>query len=131
MEKVIEKIDNVVLALNDLKTILNNHNKKKFDLDYVIDRSCIFFAIEKELLLSHDRKKNVSDCRSYIVYYCRLNTNYSYMQIADALNRDHSNMIHHYNKMDGLVQWSAEDKIKYKQYVSFVELGFNKEINLL
>lgn len=55
---------------------------------------CSFFKLDENLVKSKTRKKEIVECREFIVYHLRRNTKLTLKQIGKLVDRDHSNVVY-------------------------------------
>lgn len=81
-------------GLNRNKTFDRNLKKKKnLPVDLILDSVCEFFNVDKELVLSASRKRELVVPRQIIMQFMREYTPLSTNQIGRIMNRDHSTVI--------------------------------------
>jgi len=90
------------LNINDIKELLKNTSKPKKNISIkdVIRVTSDFYGIEEIAIFEKGRKKEVIKPRQVIMYLLREDFDISFPSIGDKVgNRDHSTVIHSYEKI--------------------------------
>ena len=90
------------LTLNEIKELLKNTSKpkKNTSIKDVIKVTSDFYGIEEATIFEKGRKKEVIKPRQVIMYLLREDLDISFPSIGDKVgNRDHSTVIHSYEKV--------------------------------
>ena len=90
------------LTLNEIKELLKNTSKpkKNTSIKDVIKVTSDFYGIEESTIFEKGRKKEVIKPRQVIMYLLREDLDISFPSIGDKVgNRDHSTVIHSYEKV--------------------------------
>jgi len=90
------------LTLNEIKELLKNTSKpkKNTSIKDVIKVTSDFYGIEEAAIFEKGRKKEVIKPRQVIMYLLREDLDISFPSIGDKVgNRDHSTVIHSYEKV--------------------------------
>ncbi len=96
------QLKNKELNINEVKELIKNTSKPKKNVSVkdVIKVASEFYGIEEESISEKGRKKEVIKPRQVIMYILREDFNISFPSIGDKLgNRDHSTVIHSYEKI--------------------------------
>ena len=97
---------------------LKSEEKKKITIDeilYVIEDE---YDVSLDKLTSRSRQSTITNARQIAMYLCRKLTDLSLVRIGDAFNRDHTTVIHAYEKIsenlktDESLQHTIEDITK-------------------
>ncbi len=95
-------LKNKELNINEIKDLLKNTSKprKNISIKDVIKVTSEFYGIEENFIFEKGRKKEVIKPRQVIMYLLREDFNISFPSIGDKVgNRDHSTVIHSYEKI--------------------------------
>ncbi len=90
------------LSINDIKELIKNTSKPKKNVSVkdVIKVTADFYGIEEAAIFEKGRKKEVIKPRQVIMYLLREDFDISFPSIGDKVgNRDHSTVIHSYEKV--------------------------------
>ena len=90
------------LTLNEIKELLKNTSKpkKNTSIKDIIKITSDFYGIEEATIFEKGRKKEVIKPRQVIMYLLREDLDISFPSIGDKVgNRDHSTVIHSYEKV--------------------------------
>jgi chromosomal replication initiator protein len=96
------ELKNKELNINDIKELLKNTSKPKKNISIkdVIRVTSEFYGIEEITIFEKGRKKEVIKPRQVIMYLLREDFDISFPSIGDKVgNRDHSTVIHSYEKI--------------------------------
>lgn len=94
----------VNLALADLL-----RRAERVGVEQVLDTVCRYYSVSAEALTSSSRKSTISQPRQVAMFLARTETDASLPQIGAQLgNRDHSTVLHGYEKIAGLVETDAQ-----------------------
>lgn len=96
------ELKNKELNINDIKELLKNTSKpkKNTSIKDVIRVTSEFYGIEEIAVFEKGRKKEVIKPRQVIMYLLREDFDISFPSIGDKVgNRDHSTVIHSYEKI--------------------------------
>ncbi len=96
------ELKNKELNINELKELLKNASKPKKNVSVkdVIRVTSEFYGIEEASVFEKGRKKEVIKPRQVIMYILREDFDFSFPSIGDKIgNRDHSTVIHSYEKI--------------------------------
>lgn len=69
------------------------------DIRGMIDKAEEIYNLEEGTILRHTRTKTVADARATAMYAARTLTRYSFPEIAEVFQRDHSTVMHNCNKI--------------------------------
>lgn len=87
------------LAKELLRNQISPDHKVNITIDYIMDIVADHFNIEKSVILSSRKTKDIAVPRQVCMYLCKELTNHSFKEIGSALGgRDHSTVIHGVNK---------------------------------
>ncbi|MDO4594407.1 MAG: chromosomal replication initiator protein DnaA [Tissierellia bacterium] len=89
-------------TIDDAKQALKSISKperRKVTIDIVKDAVCQKFNLRRDQLESKSRKKNIAQPRQIAMYLSRELTNKSLVMIAESFNRDHTTILHGYDKI--------------------------------
>lgn len=96
--------DLVNMALADLL-----RRADRVGVEQVVDTVCRYYNVSAESLVSSSRKSNISQPRQVAMFLARTETDASLPQIGAQLgNRDHTTILHGYEKIAGLVETDAQ-----------------------
>jgi chromosomal replication initiator protein len=90
------------LNINEIKDLLKNTSKPKKNVSIkdVIKVTSDFYGIEESAIFEKGRKKEVIKPRQVIMYLLREDLDISFPSIGEKVgNRDHSTVIHSYEKI--------------------------------
>ena len=95
-------LKNKELNINEIKELLKNTSKPKKNIRIkdVLKVTAEFYGIEEAVIFEKGRKKEVIKPRQVIMYLLREDFDISFPSIGDKVgNRDHSTVIHSYEKI--------------------------------
>ena len=90
------------LSLNEVRNILKNNTKPKklLSVKDVVKTVSEFYNLTEEIIYNKTRRKEVVRPRQVVMYILREDFNVSFPSIGEKLGgRDHTTVIHSYNKM--------------------------------
>jgi chromosomal replication initiator protein len=96
------ELKNKELNINEIKELIKNTSKPKKNISVkdVIRVVSEFYGIEENTIFEKGRKKEVIKPRQVIMYILREDFDISFPSIGDKVgNRDHSTVIHSYEKV--------------------------------
>ncbi|MDE2038331.1 MAG: chromosomal replication initiator protein DnaA [Patescibacteria group bacterium] len=96
------QLKNRDLSINEIRNILKNNTKPKklLSVKEVVKAVSDFYNIEEDMIYNKTRRKEVVRPRQVVMYILREDFNVSFPSIGDKLGgRDHTTVIHSYNKM--------------------------------
>jgi chromosomal replication initiator protein len=105
------QLKNKDLNINDMKDLLKNTSKPKKNVSVkdVIRVVSEFYGIEESSIFEKGRKKEVIKPRQVIMYLLREDFDISFPSIGDKVgNRDHSTVIHSYEKVKNDLKTNPE-----------------------
>ncbi len=105
------QLKNKELNINEVKDLIKNTSKPKKNISVkdVIKVASEFYGIEEASISEKGRKKEVIKPRQVIMYILREDFNISFPSIGDKLgNRDHSTVIHSYEKIKEDIKTNPE-----------------------
>lgn len=70
-----------------------------FELDQILNSICSFYRIEKEELVSENRKAYLVEARQMFFYLCEEFSEQPYTKIGKFIERDHSTVIYSISKI--------------------------------
>lgn len=76
------------------------HTRQNVTIENIIKCICSFYDIQKDDLLGKKRPKNIAMPRQVAMYLCRKMTDASLPKIGYAFGRDHTTVIHAYEKIE-------------------------------
>ena len=80
----------------------------------ILSKTCQMLDILKSDALSKTRKREVVECRQIAMYFCAMNTKYSYTQIGfNIAYKDHCTVLHAKKAVTNLLQTSKQFREKY------------------
>ena len=110
------------LSKEALKNIISSSKPKKIDADYIIKYVSDYFNIKEVDLLSKKRTRTISYPRQIAMYICRELTDLSLPKIGEEFGgRDHSTVIHAYEKISKEMQDNDEFKNKITKMIKEIE----------
>lgn len=93
---------NLLLAEEALQDIISPNEKKVITAELIIEVVAEHYNITPAEIYSKDKSRNVSYPRQIVMYLCRRLTEMSVTEIGKTLgNRDHSTVLHGYDKVFG------------------------------
>ncbi len=90
------------LSLNEIRNILKNNTKPKklLSVKDVVKTVSDFYNLSEDIIYNKTRRKEVVKPRQVVMYILREDFNVSFPSIGEKLGgRDHTTVIHSYNKM--------------------------------
>lgn len=107
---------NMATASEALKDILPPPRPKKITIETIQKTVCEYYGIQMNELLSKKRQKQLVFPRQIAMYLCRHLTDASYPQIGDQFGgRDHTTVLHAYDKIEKLLQEDNELNMSIKE----------------
>lgn len=95
----------LALAEEALKDIIKPDDSKEITVDYINKIVTDHFNLAEEALISKRKQKSIAHPRQICMYLCKELTGLSTTEIGEKLgNRDHSTVIHGYNKIEELLK---------------------------
>ncbi len=88
------------LAQEAIRDIVSPNDRKNITCDFIIDTVAEHFDINPQEIRSKGRSKNVAYPRQIVMYLCKKLTGSSITKIGEILDRDHSTVLHGYNKIE-------------------------------
>ena len=89
------------IAKENLKDLISPENEKKLTPEYILDVVAEHYGVRKEDIKSQKRTKEIVLPRQVAMYLIRLLNDISLQDVGKLLgNRDHSTIIHGYEKID-------------------------------
>lgn len=83
-------------VLDDMGNTVHN----VITLDKIINYICVTYKLKLEEMLSHKRSKDIVEPRQIAMYLCRELTDISLPRIGHKFSRDHTTVIHAYEKIE-------------------------------
>ena len=97
------------IAKENLKDLISPENEKKLTPEYILDVVAEHYGVRKEDIKSQKRTKEIVLPRQVAMYLIRLLNDISLQDVGKLLgNRDHSTIIHGYEKIDKEVAKNPE-----------------------
>ena len=93
-----------------LSDIITTERVALIDIESIQDFISTYFNIKKQDLLGKKRKAQFAFPRQIAMYLCRDVINESYPQIAAAFSRDHTTILHEYDKISKEIDKNPETK---------------------
>lgn len=108
----------VALAKDAIEKIVGD-NQNDVTIDKVLDTVCGYFNIDKDIIMSHSRKRQTVQARQIAMYMCRsLISDCSLSSIGTQIGgKDHATVLHACNTVSDL----KDTDRKVKQYLSDIE----------
>jgi chromosomal replication initiator protein len=78
---------------------------KRIDIFTLLDVISDYFAVSKEQIIAHTRKKEIAYARHMFCYFARNKTRRSLEEIASVINKDHSSVFHGNKKINNLLMY--------------------------
>ena len=102
------------VAETALKDIIKQPKQKMITMNSIKAAVCEYFKVKITDLESNKRPRNIAFPRQIAMYLCREMTNESLPSIGTCFNRDHSTVIHAYDKIENEIKMdsSLRDNIK-------------------
>lgn len=107
-----KKLDLQSKLLDDLHRYLTGIEKDADNLDILIQVTCDAFKITKDELVSHNRSRKYVLPRQIISYIGIVDLEYTTVEVAYRLNRDHSSVVYHRNAFSGLLDLGVKEEIR-------------------
>ncbi|QPK94147.1 chromosomal replication initiator protein DnaA [Actinomyces sp. zg-332] len=98
----------VDLARNVLKELSDNITNEPLSLEAIIELTATYFNITLDDIHSNSRSKNICYPRQIAMYLCRTFTDYSLPKIGKAFNKDHTTVMHSFEKIEKSVKTDPE-----------------------
>ena len=96
---------NLLLAEEALQDIISPNEKKVITVDFIVEVVSEHYNLTPSEIYSKDKSRNISYPRQIVMYLCRRLTDLSVTEIGKSLgNRDHSTVLHGYDKVSGDIQ---------------------------
>jgi chromosomal replication initiator protein len=96
---------NLLLAEEALQDIISPNEKKVITIDLIVEVVAEHYNITPSEIYSKDKSRNISYPRQIVMYLCRRLTELSVTEIGKSLgNRDHSTVLHGYDKIAGDIE---------------------------
>ncbi len=93
---------NLLLAEEALQDIISPNEKKVITVELIVDVVAEHHNLTPAEIYSKDKSRNISYPRQIVMYLCRRLTDLSVTEIGKSLgNRDHSTVLHGYDKVAG------------------------------
>jgi len=105
------QLKNKELNVNEIKELIKNTSKPKKNISAkdVVRVTSDFYGIEESSIFEKGRKKEVIKPRQVIMYLLREDLDISFPSIGDKVgNRDHSTVIHSYEKVKNELKINSE-----------------------
>lgn len=88
------------LAKRELRSFLDEEDKRKFSSSKIIEKICSYYTVTKEDLIGKSKTKNIIIPRQVAMYLCKDMTKMNYGEIArDFGNRDRTTVLHNVEKI--------------------------------
>ncbi len=115
---------NLAMATEVLRGILPDSANEPITADLIIDTVVRHYSMERGVLLSQNRSRQLVLARQIAMYLCRELTDLSLPAIGNALGgRDHSTVIHANNKIKTLIKERREIYDQVQQITNEVKRG--------
>lgn len=103
-----------------------NSNERR---EALIKAVCSIYGINKEMLFSVSRKREIISGRRMILYFLRKHYAETYLQIAELFNMNHATVMHHVTQMKNFLEF---DKMEIMNYIKVRDYVFeqNSEVTL-
>ncbi len=72
----------------------------RMDPQLIMDMTTDAFYLPRGTLMTWSRTRTVANARAVAMWLCRTKTTFSWIEIATIFKRDHSSVIHNYNKVN-------------------------------
>jgi chromosomal replication initiator protein len=96
---------NLLLAEEALQDIISPNEKKVITVDFIVEIVSEHYNLTPAEIYSKDKSRNISFPRQIVMYLSRRLTDLSVTEIGKSLgNRDHSTVLHGYDKVAGDIQ---------------------------
>jgi chromosomal replication initiator protein len=96
---------NLLLAEEALQDIISPNEKKVITVDFIVEVVSEHYNLTPAEIYSKDKSRNISYPRQIVMFLCRRLTDLSVTEIGKSLgNRDHSTVLHGYDKVAGDIQ---------------------------
>ena len=69
-----------------------------------------FFLLPNGRILKYDRKLTTAQARAIAMYLCRYFNEYSYFELAEIFDRDHSTVVHNCKKIVKFIKNSPDSR---------------------
>lgn len=98
----------VELARNVLKELSDNSTNEPLSLEAIIELTASYFNISLDDIHSNSRSKSICYPRQIAMYLCRTFTDYSLPRIGKAFKKDHTTVMHSFEKIEKSVKTDPE-----------------------
>ena len=99
-------------------------SKEELTLNTILNMVCTYYGIDSDKVKSKCRYRSLVDARQLYSRLARLYTHSTWKTIGSIINRDHSTIIHSYNKISELV-----DVDKKTAYDTKTVIDLNPELS--
>ncbi len=102
---------NVPMTIDLARQVLSNSikiSKKRITFDTIVETVCSQFSIDKDMLYSKSRKREVADSRQLVMSLAKKYTDMSYTNIGLKLNRNHATVLHACKIIDERLSFDRE-----------------------
>lgn len=107
----IERLHEIIREIKpDIDIDANVEDPIVIRMSVVLKSTAKFFNTTVAALTSQSRNVQLIHARQIAMYVARENTDLSYPQIGAWFNRDHTTIVHGYQKIDSLIKTNAEIK---------------------
>lgn len=107
-----------------IKEVIDITQSRPLDMEIIQECISSYFKIKLEDLLGSKRKKHFVYPRQIAMYLCRELVNASFPSIAESFGKkDHSTIIHAYEKIDNAIK---NDKDDIRRYIEEIKAELNK-----
>jgi len=100
--------------------------KAHITLEEVIRAVADFYGLEPEQLKGRCRAKKIVVPRQIAMYLARQETDASFPQIGEAFNRDHTTVLHGYEKISDQI---SRDEELYRQMIAIKEMLYKDDVH--
>lgn len=98
---------NMDLAMEALQDMINPNKKRQITVDYIMEIVADHYNITVEDIISKKRSNDIAYPRQICMYLCRKLTTVSLTEIGKKLGKDHSTIIHGYEKIEANIETDA------------------------
>ena len=96
-------IMNLPIDMKVTETVLKDfatHTRQNITIEKIINHICKFYNLQNDEIIGKKRPKNIAMPRQIAMYLCRRLTDASLPKIGLSFGRDHTTVIHAYEKID-------------------------------
>ena len=89
-------------------------------MDWVIDKICAYFNIEKDSVIAKSNKQNISIVRNYVYYILHYEYNFSIGSIAKRFERCRREIHYRVSELKYRIEYFPFNKQEYQEIIDFI-----------